>query len=59
MNTHNMYIVCLDMPWSHTLTVPEDVDTALEEKSYSWGHPKDSAVSVKMIPLEHDLSFQL
>lgn len=58
---HTQYAHCVS--WichgPHSVTVPEDVVTALGEKSYRGGHSKDSAVSVKMVPLEHDLSFQL
>lgn len=47
----------LDM--SYSVIAPEDVVTALGEESCSWGYPKDSAVSIEMIPLEHGLSFQV
>lgn len=60
MNTCGMHALCpghIMVPYS--VTVPDNMVTALGKENSSWGNPEGSAVSVEIIPLEHGLNFQL
>lgn len=54
MSSHNMHIVCL----GHVIRCPSR-SLLLGRRAAAGDTPKDSTVSVEMIPLEHGPSFQL